>query len=417
MSNSRAFQSVGAAPGVGMPADYHINMEHGQQLDPNDGVAQKDKGAGAVADELATLYDVANELIESGTVDELVEEMGQLGAVASRLGKAKHAARGALLTLATYKSLFPEQDIRYNKAEHVGGFSARRIDSEATVPFLDRNSLPKNVETHWLSQTLSFAGPWKRDVKLKTQPKAVGPDLIDAVNLIEELTAEDQADASFKIAQIVMVCLIQERNKGRVACAKPVGLTIGELIELLDGILGGTYKSGKPRLPQVMIYAIYSALMDSGVGRYSDSTLEPLGRMKAADRKSRTVGDIVIRRDGRASEAVETKSEVPITREIVATAIDKVKFEGVERYFILSTSGVMQNQEADIKKRIDDFRNSNGCEIIVNGVLDTIRYYLRLLPNVDKFMHTFVTMLENDIDLDYEHRIAWNELCNNRRSL
>ena len=52
------------------------------------------------------------------------------------LANTKHACRGAALTLAIYKILHPEQDIRSHKAEYENGFSARGVDHSVTVPFL-----------------------------------------------------------------------------------------------------------------------------------------------------------------------------------------------------------------------------------------------------------------------------------------
>ena len=70
----------------------------------------------------------------------------------------RNAFRGAAVTLLGYKIVDPSQDIRAHKDEQEDGFSARTFDNKVTVPFLIEKSLPRNVETHWLTQTLSFAG-------------------------------------------------------------------------------------------------------------------------------------------------------------------------------------------------------------------------------------------------------------------
>ncbi len=57
------------------------------------------------------------------------------------------------------------------------------------------------------------------------------------------------------------------------------------------------------------------------------------------------------------------------------------------------------------------FLKQNGCEIIVNGVIESVGYYLRLLPNTTMFLANYASLVEGDDDTDYEHRIAWNKLC------
>ncbi len=133
--------------------------------------------------------------------------------------------------------------------------------------------------------------------------------------------------------------------------------------------------------------------------------------MKAADRKSGTVGDIVLTTNGRPAEAIETKLGKPIGTAEVSEAIEKIRAATVERYFILSTSGIAPEQAKDVRRLCAAFRASNGCEIIVNGVLETIRYYLRLLVSPYDFILAYAAVVETDDDLDYEHRLAWNDIC------
>ena len=334
-----------------------------------------------------------------------------LAEATDRVGRAKHAGRGALLTLLIYKNVNPQQDIRHLKSEHETGFSARTFDTLVTVPFLERHSLPKSVESHWMTRTFSFENAWTRDVALKTQPKHVGVDLIEIVNSLEELAPKERPRVAKQLASIVLTRLVEERNKSRIPCERPRNLTVSGVVSLLSEMLQRGYTSGAPRLPQLMIYAVYAAIVDSGAGRYDGMELEPLGRLRSADRKSGTVGDVVVTDpQGRPFEAVEVKFEREITDMIVAEAADKVKHADVKRYLILSTVGIKPSEAAMIDARVANFRRSNGCEIIVNGVLETLKYYIRLLPDPFDFTQRFVRLLESDPDLGYEHRVAWNEL-------
>lgn len=329
-----------------------------------------------------------------------------------QLSKIKHAARGIALTLAAYKVTEPTQDVRYHKTEHQGGFSARSIDHSGTIPFLQTNSLEYNVETHWLSQTFSFAGPYLADLKLATVPKAAGPLMIKIVNAIEG--APDPVEFARSVVLIIMASLIDARNHGKVLLEKPQNLSIDQTTALLKQHFLHGYHKNSPRLPQVAIYAIYQCILPT-MDRYKGLDLGPLERMKAANRKSGSVGDIDVNKSGNPFEAVEIKFQVEINRNHVAEAIQKIKSASVQRYLILSTVGMADGEADEIKNLTHNFRRSNGCEIIVNGVLDTIKYYLRLIDSPATFINLYTALVETDPDLGYEHRLAWNEVCAQRQ--
>ncbi len=376
---------------------------------PQDGIQQQEfKYVERLRSTLISHYAYAEELVKINEVGRLKERLGDtLYNTVAALGSTRHAARGVALTLLSFKTVRPDQDIRYHKAEQPGGFSARTLDASATVPFLRERGLEYNVETHWLSQTLSFAGPYTREQALKTVPKEAGPLLIEVLNSVEELGVPDLAG---DCAVLLLAKLIQRRNQGTVQLTIPKNLTISQIAGLLETHFAAGYTTNAPRLPQVAIYSMYQCLTAS-MPRYKDMHLEKLLRMKAADRKAGTVGDIVVSRNGNPVEAVEIKFDVPIRLDHVAEAVEKIKTASVERYLILSTDGVDPDEYAKINEYTHSFRQINGCEIIVNGVLDTIKYYLRLLSATVEFIVSYTKLLNEDEDLKYEHRKAWNDCC------
>lgn len=352
-------------------------------------------------------YAEAEEIVEGKAANDLGAILGpDLAAEVDTLASTKNAARGIALTLTAYKLVEPSQDIRNHKAEHPGGFSARSYDSRVTVPFLITRNLPRSVETHWLSQTFSFAGPYVLGSVLKTQPKAAGNLLISVVNAVE---AGNPA-----VAQAVLIGLlvrfIRIRNADKVVLTRPKDLPIHKVRELIEAHLAGPYKANAPRIPQLVIYAVYGCLVGS-VGRYAGAELEPIERLKSADRKRGTIGDIVVAREGRRIEAVEIKHDQPIAYIHVAEAIDKVRAESVTRYYLLSNQGIDTGDREAIERRAAEFLKQNGCEIIINGVIDSLAYYLRLLPSTTDFLFRYAELLEGDPDTSYEHRIRWNECC------
>ena len=357
--------------------------------------------------ELHTCFQEANDIVQEARANDLPTRLGALYDSVKELGAMSHAAAGVVLTLAVYKVCDPLQDITAHKSEHPGGFSARTYDSDCTVPFLIENGLPRNVESHWLTQTFSFAGEFRPPLVLRTQPRRAGPLVIEVVSLLQASGSKDLARA---IAISIFVEKIEIRNKGRVTLTRPKNLSIQATVELIRHHLGLPYKKNGPRLPQLVFQAVYLCLMHTNT-RYSDCTLEPLARMKAADRKASTVGDVVVSCKGAPFEAVELKSGQSISKSHVAEAIEKVRSLSVLRYYLLSTHGIAPNDEPDIEKKRDEFLKQNGCEIIVNGVFESLSYYLRLLPDTFEFVAAYADLVENDADTDYEHRISWNECC------
>ena len=70
-----------------------------------------------------------------------------------------------LITLAFYKFLHPEQDIRYHKIELKNGFSGRSFDTKYITPTLKRLGLPSMAESGWLTRSLEQAQPYTKDFK------------------------------------------------------------------------------------------------------------------------------------------------------------------------------------------------------------------------------------------------------------
>jgi DNA (cytosine-5)-methyltransferase 1 len=52
-----------------------------------------------------------------------------------------------------------------------------------------------------------------------------------------------------------------------------------------------------------------------------------------------------------------------------------------------------------------------GCQIIANGVIPTIRYYLRLLVDPSAVFQEYAFLLETDKAIKHEHREIWNKIA------
>ena len=67
-----------------------------------------------------------------------------------------------------------------------------------------------------------------------------------------------------------------------------------------------------------------------------------------------------------------------------------------------------------INKFIEKVYEEYGCQIIINGVFDSLKYYLRLLTDTDEFITYYTKNLQENTELNYEHKIAWNRIIKNK---
>ena len=170
------------------------------------------------------------------------------------------------------------------------------------------------------------------------------------------------------------------------------------------------YKThGGSKLPVLAFYAIYQLLIDE-IKRYENCTLEDLGSHTASDRTSKSSGDIEILKSKKHYESIEIKLDKVIDSNMVRVAIEKIHRFNLERYYILSHFGIKKEDEAEIKKLINETKEGHGCQIILNGILPTIKYYLRLVNNTEKFLTKYSKLIEDDKELKRVHKMQWNKI-------
>ena len=166
---------------------------------------------------------------------------------------------------------------------------------------------------------------------------------------------------------------------------------------------------GASRLPVLALYAIYKVLI-SELQRFEGKHLKDLQAHSAADSQTGSIGDIeVANEDGCIFEAIEVKHGIPINIAMIDSAKQKIRGSQVERYYILTTyeeqilSGELTSAANQVEKLL-------GCQMIINGVIPSIRYYLRLLSNPGKVIPEYVSLLVADGAISFEHRDVWNKI-------
>lgn len=192
---------------------------------------------------------------------------------------------------------------------------------------------------------------------------------------------------------------------------KPLGLSINSIAKLLEKHFSYDFvEGGASQLPILAMYAVYQCLMTQFT-RYKGKVLCPLESHNSVDSQSGRIGDIDVNNEnGSAFEGVEIKHEIPITAQLVADAYEKFKIHNTDRYYLLTTANMEAADWESIEKEVARISQIHGCQVIVNGVYTTLKYYLRLLNDPAEFIDKYVELLKQDETVKFQHKTAWNDI-------
>lgn len=191
-------------------------------------------------------------------------------------------------------------------------------------------------------------------------------------------------------------------------------VTIKNIVNLLQYHFFYDYGvAGASRLPVLGVYSMYEMFM--AIERYNSKTLSPLKTYTTLDTKSGGIGDIeVLDEKGNFFEAVEIKHNIPISPELVQDAYQKFSETSVSRYYLLTTAEPNVDDADAVNLLIRQIHAQHGCEVIVNGILPSLKYYLRLLSDPQLFLECYSRNLQSDFnqstDIKEVHLQFWNEL-------
>lgn len=355
---------------------------------------------------LENVYAVAEEVCsigENAPSFSVPETQARLNTIVER-AEANRGILAVLTTLVVHKIYDPTQDIRYHQAQLPGGFAGRGIDSAYITPFLKRKNFPAMADTGWLTRSLEQPHAYTLDYPGKIRPESTKSAFLQLVDSLQN-GLEKPRDLLLGL----FVALIRRRDSETVELAKPHKLPISAIIHLLEKHFTHRYPcSGAARLPVLAMYAIYQCIITGE--RFKGKVLCELESHTSADRRSGRIGDIDVNfKDGTPFEGVEVKHGIQITRQLVADAYEKFKQFKTERYYLLTTANMDSADWSSIEAEIQKVGQIHGCQVIVNGVYSTLRYYLRLLPDPADFIDKYVELVKNDSAIKYQHKIAWNE--------
>ena len=328
--------------------------------------------------------------------------------------KKAESSKGVLAVIVTsvvYKIVHPEQDIRLHQKSIEGGYSGRTFDSSNITPFLRSHNFPAMEESGWLTRSLEQKQPYSLNYPGAIKGDGVKDAFLNILHSIEE----ENLDCSSALDYILQGLII-ERDKKDIALAIPQSLSIDNILTLLLQHFNFKYKAtGQSRLPVLAIYAVYQILC-AELKRFNGKILLPIESHTSADKQSGRKGDIDINNsDGTPFEAVEVKFDIPISFKIVEIAQEKINTCSINRYYILSTKGVIEEDKEKIEETIRQIKNVHGCQLVVNGIVPTLKYYLRLVDDTKKFVENYTDLLSKDNTIKFEHKQAWNKLVSTFR--
>ena len=335
------------------------------------------------------------------------EDISYLENIATNIDRNK-GVYTVLITLLIHKLINPKQDIRYFQNKMKNGFSGRSIDTKYITPTLKELGLLSMAESGWLTRSLEQPYPYT----LKYEGEISGKNMKESfLKIIDSFQNKPELTTNFLRFILNSAILFKVKNKIKIKKLKRTEeYFISNIVSLLEKHFSTKYDThGGSKLPVLAFYAIYQSLVLE-IGRYKNCKLAPLGSHTASDKTSKSAGDIEILKGKNIYEAVEIKLDKPIDITIARIAYEKIIKFNPERYYILSYIGIAKEDTKAIEKLIEEIKEKHGCQLIINGLLNTIRYYLRLISSPRSFLNSYIKLVEKDTELKGVHKIKLKKL-------
>ncbi len=365
---------------------------------------------------LQLAYQTATNTATEAILAELPEIWVQDLKVIVDQAETQKAVLGVVLTSVTYKVYRPSQDIRIHQDQMQEGYSGRTFDTKYVTPFLQEH-FPHFAmrESAWLTRSLEQPHPYNLDYPGHIRNRSLKAAFLNTLDHV-------QSEASFasKILDALMALMLQtSANYSSFHTHSQVaeGLSITKIVDAVNQHIQYAYENGTfgtARIPVLVIYAVYQLLMPE-VMRYAGKTLAPLESHTSPDARSHAFGDIdIINADGTCFESIEVKHRKPITPGMIDIAYEKIRIAPLDRYYILTTNEPNFNNYPAVVKEIEKYREIHSCQIIVNGVIPSLKYYLRLTSHPENFVEVYTWLLQAEFarasGIKSQHLQVWQEI-------
>lgn len=316
-----------------------------------------------------------------------------------------------VITGMTIKAAYGETiDVRYhqvqiqNQTDRPAGFNFRGVSEKIIYHWMEKHEF-HGAKSGWQTRTYERPKPYKLNYD-----ENIGDIKEYFLNTYDQIETKGQ-DAKLGLA-FLMLRRIQLREKTKIILAIPKIQDVLQITHLLEEHFFYKFKDSKggSRLPVLALHSIYRVLINE-LSRYKGKALKDLEPHSAADSQTGSIGDIeILNSNGSVFEAVEVKHQIPLSKELVDSVKQKIRGSQVDRYYILTTHQVHDPDDTVIRE-VENVKRLLGCQLIVNGVIPSIKYYLRLLTNPGAVLVHYVQELEADKAIGFEHKDIWNKIA------
>lgn len=329
---------------------------------------------------------------------------------------------GALVTSCLKKIINPAQDIRLHRVDFDSGYSARSLDTKVTVPFF-KEFFPKyaNKESAFLTLATRERIKWtKKDGDLlRIRDKNVKKAFLF---LIEGIQSGDIPPEDCLVYIFYRLLQISQQMdmiyNDTIITSKYSGvININKVIQMLEAHFETKLSS---RLPVIAIYSVYETLL-SAVKRYYNKRLGSLNVHTSSDKHG--FGDVEIWNDNDSPfEMVEIKHNIPIDRNMIFDIVKKSRETTIQRYYLLTTYENCFESKAEeeyVNQFILMIKKDYGLEIIANGILQSLKYYLRFIDDYSEFVELYTRNLIKDsrisTEINESHIRSWSIIMENNQ--
>jgi len=323
----------------------------------------------------------------------------------------------ALVTSLVKKIVDQIQDVRLHRTDFENGYSARSLDTKFTSPFF-KNHFPKyaNKESSFLTLATRERIKWtKKDgTALKIRNKELKNSFLNIFDQIEVHKANAEEYLNYLFAKMIELSSKDEiiLNKVDKEFQKIGTLNINIILEMLQKHFAIKLSS---RLPVIAIYSIYQILIPI-LKRYENKKLVSLQVHTSSDKHC--FGDIEIyTKTNKPFEIVEIKHNIPLDKYLIFDIVKKTENTPIDRYYILTTfKAGFENEETEksVNEFIMQIKQSKGIDIIANGIITTLKYYLRFIDDYKQFVKAYTDNLikdsKNSTEVKSFHIEKWTEI-------
>lgn len=362
---------------------------------------------------LAKAYEVAQNL-DFSTVSNLIKQ--DVDVLIDKIDSNKSLV-SALVTSLVKKIHEPKQDIRLHRTDFENGYSARVLDTQVISPFF-KDNFPKyaNKESSFLTLATRERIKWTKDEgdNLKIRDKKLKACFLNIFEQIEAKQANPTAYLQYIFAKLIALSKIEQAlfESTNLQTENLETLNIHLIIKMLQEHFDTKQSS---RLPVVAIYAIYEILLPK-FERYKDKKLVILQVHTSSDKHG--FGDIEIyTTDNQPFEIVEIKHNIPIDKYLIFDIAKKTQHIKIDRYYILTTflgGFASAESEKEVTEYILELKKTQGIDIIANGIITTLKYYLRFIDNYQEFIDVYTQNLikdaKNSTEIKNFHLEKWTEI-------